>query len=590
MSISSVTNPASGSGTVMSWAPKRTDTASGPRCTCAVVMTAIGRQLLAVAEQEGAGDPVGELDGVVVQQPGDQRPAVLGAGGWSGRSAEAWHHQGGTVAVVGSPVEEVPHRVAGGSGGEPVVDVGLSALGQRDTPVVEPGEEADGGPQPGAGITGGGSRLVLRAGPTAQPAQDPPGGVGVQQSAMLGRLDVGEQRGDPGLHPGHGFVPGRQHPAGDQDVAQVVGGAARRMRVERLVRGREPASGEVGQQGCAGPGPQPVQRGARRPRGDDGLVDRHQCGRNLPTTGSQQRTGAAPQRAALAPAALVELVLHPAVDAHVAGRQPGTVGAGGRGRAGRRDQPAQRVTRVARTAATQCRGVAGVTDRPVGPVRGRWPGLTAAGAAHGAPRRAGCADRPVGAGETARPAPTPRRSRSRAATGLVTPQRAHGSASSRRRQRAHTPPATDLVNGRSVRRQCTQLGSGSEPAPRATSSVTSRPTTGGAPVLRAAGSAARAAANARSTAGLVTTTCSAVSICDADSAGSAASTPATTWRWQAAPLTAAATGPPGLGAAGPAGPSPTRRGAPPPTYRRAARSARPASSRGCRTTPPGWSD
>src|SRR5664280_1654835 len=136
MSISSVTNPASGSGTVMSWAPKRTDTASGPRCTCAVVMTAIGRQLLAVAEQEGAGDPVGELDGVVVQQPGDQRPAVLGAGGWSGRSAEAWHHQGGTVAVVGSPVEEVPHRVAAGPAGYPVRDFLDWAADHRHSPAL----------------------------------------------------------------------------------------------------------------------------------------------------------------------------------------------------------------------------------------------------------------------------------------------------------------------------------------------------------------------------------------------------------------------------------------------------------------------
>jgi hypothetical protein len=198
----------------------------------------------------------------------------------------------------------------------------------------------------------------------------------------------------------------------------------------------------------------------------------------------------------------------------------------------------------------------------------------------------------VRCGRSAQRAQTPRRSRSRAATGLVTPQRAHGSASSRRRQRAHTPPATDRVNGRSVRRQCTQLGSVSEPAPRATSSVTSRPTTGGAPVLRAArigGQGGGQRAQHRRT-GDHHLQCGldlwrrqrrvrgqhpghdlAVAGCGAHGGGNRATRAR-------------------RGRAGGAEPDASRRAAADVPACGSIRSDRRASSRGCRTTPPGWSD
>ena len=59
---------------------------------------------------------------------------------------------------------------------------------------------------------------------------------------------------------------------------------------------------------------------------------------------------------------------------------------------------------------------------------------------------------------------------------------------------AHTPRrSAERVSGRPVRPHLAQAGSGSS-APRARSSATSLPTTGGAPTSNAAGSAASAAA------------------------------------------------------------------------------------------------
>jgi hypothetical protein len=140
-------------------------------------------------------------------------------------------------------------------------------------------------------------------------------------------------------------------------------------------------------------------------------------------------------------------------------------------------------------------------------------------------------------GRSAQRAQTGRRSPSRPATGLMTPQRAQASASSRRRQRAQTPPVDERVSGRPTRAQTAQLGSGSDVAPSARNALTSRPTTGGAAMVNAAGSAVNAAARLRSAAGCPATAAIAASTCAADRAGSVASAAATTCRWRCSPLT-----------------------------------------------------
>jgi len=137
-----------------------------------------------------------------VQEAGDQCPALVGVGGRAGRSPEGWHEQRGAVVVFGGPAQEVSDRVAGGPVGEPGVDVALVALGHRDAAVLEPGEEPGGDQQLGAGVAGRGPSGCILCRAVAQPAQDPPGGVGVQQPAMLGLLDAGEQGGHPGFDAG----------------------------------------------------------------------------------------------------------------------------------------------------------------------------------------------------------------------------------------------------------------------------------------------------------------------------------------------------------------------------------------------------
>ena len=100
----------------------------------------------------------------------------------------------------------------------------------------------------------------------------------------------------------------------------------------------------------------------------------------------------------------------------------------------------------------------------------------------------------------------------------------------KRPQRAQIPPATERVSGSPGRRRSAQTGSGSDGAPRAASSVTSAPTTGGAPTVNAPGSAISAAARLRSAAGWPATTIIAAWTWDDDSSGAAASTATTTCR------------------------------------------------------------
>src|SRR5680860_14575 len=113
-------------------------------------------QLLAVAQQQGTGDSVGEFQGVVVQETGDQCPALISVEGCSRRSREGRYEHRGAVVVFGGPAQEVPDGVAGGSVREPAVDVALTALGKRDASLIEPAQEAGGDEQLGAGVAGRG--------------------------------------------------------------------------------------------------------------------------------------------------------------------------------------------------------------------------------------------------------------------------------------------------------------------------------------------------------------------------------------------------------------------------------------------------
>jgi hypothetical protein len=95
----------------------------------------------------------------------------------------------------------------------------------------------------------------------------------------------------------------------------------------------------------------------------------------------------------------------------------------------------------------------------------------------------------------------------------------------------------ERVSGWPRRAQTAQLGSGNDVAPWARNASTSRPTTGGAAIINAAGSAVNATARLRSAAGWPATAAIAAWTCAADRVGSVANTAATTCRCRCSPLT-----------------------------------------------------
>ncbi len=122
-------------------------------------------------------------------------------------------------------------------------------------------------------------------------------------------LDSGQGVGEESLDVGELLVAGGQHAVGDQHVAQVVRRLPVRVRVERLVAAGQLTGGELAQHLRAGTVAEPVQRAAWRAGGGDRGIDRLEGGRDLLAGSAQQLAGASAQRAVVAAAAFVELVL-----------------------------------------------------------------------------------------------------------------------------------------------------------------------------------------------------------------------------------------------------------------------------------------
>ncbi len=86
-------------------------------------------QGLTVEQEQSTSDSVGEFEVVVVEQSGDQLPALVVTDG-AARGAGGDEEDAG-VPGVGGPAQEVARLVAGGSAGQPGVNVGLAGLGER---------------------------------------------------------------------------------------------------------------------------------------------------------------------------------------------------------------------------------------------------------------------------------------------------------------------------------------------------------------------------------------------------------------------------------------------------------------------------
>lgn len=117
------------------------------------------------------------------------------------------------------------------------------------------------------------------------------------------------------------------------------------------------------------------------------------------------------------------------------------------------------------------------------------------------------------------------------------PHPEHASASWWLRQRGHTPVVPTRTSGRPVRPHTAQAGT-ARLDPRARSSATSRPTTGGAPARTTAGPACKAAVRWRATAGLVMVASTASPTWSSDSSGQTAATTATIASGRRSPISA----------------------------------------------------
>ena len=116
-------------------------------------------ELLAVDQDQGAADPVPQLQALVVEETAGGRPTfgVVGCGAVA--AGQAGDDEAPCELAVGSPVQEVPG--AGGTGrpfGQPIIDVTLGTVGQVALAGAQEGQEGGGGVQADLGVPGGCAR------------------------------------------------------------------------------------------------------------------------------------------------------------------------------------------------------------------------------------------------------------------------------------------------------------------------------------------------------------------------------------------------------------------------------------------------
>lgn len=225
------------------------------------------RRPLGIEEKKQPGEAVFRLEGVVVQEPACDVPAMFVVERLSGAvPADGGDTDRGELVGAG-PADEVPGRVAVGSGvvGEPPVEIGLSAGLQCEAVGCKPVQEGDG--RMGALtcghelLRGDGAAVVA----SAKPSDQVPDRVSVENFALF-RVRLGcEEAGEEAFEADHALVPLGQGTDADEDLAEAGEGRAVGQFVEGLVGQGSPAGREVGQDRGDGRLVQP-------PPGGDGVL------------------------------------------------------------------------------------------------------------------------------------------------------------------------------------------------------------------------------------------------------------------------------------------------------------------------------
>jgi hypothetical protein len=141
---------------------------------------------LAVEQDKAPGDPVGDVDAVIVQQAGCQVPALAVGDRGPGAPLRAGDVEVRAVSVAGGPGQELADVACTGPGGQPVIDVGLAAARQGGAAPAEPAEEPGRCLDRGPRVIGIGPGPAPGPGGAAQPPHHVPGGEGVHEPAVPG--------------------------------------------------------------------------------------------------------------------------------------------------------------------------------------------------------------------------------------------------------------------------------------------------------------------------------------------------------------------------------------------------------------------
>jgi hypothetical protein len=183
-----------------------------------------------------------------------------------------------------------------------VIQVTLASGCQGEISGGEPVEQGDRGPDVAADPDGLGVGGFCAPDPAAQPAEQVPDGVAVQEFPFARAGPAGDDAGDPALQPGHLLISPGQGPGGDQHAAQVLDRLAGGQLVQGLVRERPLRGPEVTQDGWRRAAVQPrCHCGGPSDRGEC-LVEALQPSGNLSVLAAEQLTQPLVHRATGAPA------------------------------------------------------------------------------------------------------------------------------------------------------------------------------------------------------------------------------------------------------------------------------------------------
>ena len=136
----------------------------------------------------------------------------------------------------------------------------------------EPVEEAHGADDLVAGVVDGGAGCGVVLGLAAEASQDPPGGEGGDNFAVLGPGDARDGVGVESLQGGERFVAGGERAVGDEHLADVVRRSSGGVGVESVVRPGHGPGREGGKDRGTGSLAEPVQRLSGRGGRDDRVM------------------------------------------------------------------------------------------------------------------------------------------------------------------------------------------------------------------------------------------------------------------------------------------------------------------------------